>query len=798
MYFPNLLKQSLNWTRSDRRRARTRAGHHQGRLASQPAVESLESRVVLSAVVETTLNDYAPGDTAVIVGSGFVAGEAVALQVAHTDGTPVGGAGHDPWVVSADTSGNFTTSWYVNPDDSLNETFTLTASGSQGSYDDSTFTDHGITLTGLSQTTGSTAGGTVLSVFSSSGDFGVSGQVPYQVFFGATGLTTTLISATELQVTTPVGAGSVSVTVKDKSGHTSNSLSFTYLTPTATPGLPDLDTGDDHGASPSDNITNDTDLTITVPSAVVGSSVQLFDGGVPVGSPAIASGGGVATFSGLTFSHGTHTITAKATATGMAQSPASAPLTLVIDTVLPTISATSDGQAYADIHSGWNNTSVTVSYTFGDDASGDSGVDAGASSTGADLLSASGTATGTVVDVAGNSASVDKAISIDKAAPTSTIVFPGSGTYIKSTWNYGDGSTPSVGDINGTSTDPGAPIDSSGVALVEVSIQKVSGATAGTNGKYWKDGSFSSDTEFLLVADGTTSWARLFSFLNFPEDGGYSVKAHGTDVAGNFEGSPTAAFTINVNVAEASLVPDSLNPGKKMLLIEGTPDADVINVSPLGSTGGLVVTATDGLAVFTIFTYGGPTGDGSDADSDPDGMICRIRVLAGEGADDIQIAGGIKYQSWLYGEGGNDRLKGGAGLNMLLGGNGDDLIIGGGSRNILIGGDGSDRIIGNGGDDVLISGMTSHDGSEDALNASLNEWGSGNAYSTRSSRLRNSLHAAWLGTQSDDGDADELTGSSGKDLFFAKLSGGVLDKITDLGKTIGTTINKKNEEFYNI
>src|SRR6185295_6567803 len=62
---------------------------------------------------------------------------------------------------------------------------------------------------------------------------------------------------------------------------------------------------------------------------------------------------------------------------------------------------------------------VTVSYGFSDDAGG-SGVDAAASSTGSDLLTASGTVNGTVVDLAGNSATVSYSALIDKVAPTIT------------------------------------------------------------------------------------------------------------------------------------------------------------------------------------------------------------------------------------------------------------------------------------------------------------------------------------------------------------------------------------------
>src|SRR5262249_41673716 len=82
----------------------------------------------------------------------------------------------------------------------------------------------------------------------------------------------------------------------------------------------------------------------------------------------------------------------------------------------PTITASSSGQAYADAHSGWNNTDVTVTY-----AVVEANVDATASDYAPDVLTASGTATGTVTDLAGNVATVSYQARIDKTAPVITL-----------------------------------------------------------------------------------------------------------------------------------------------------------------------------------------------------------------------------------------------------------------------------------------------------------------------------------------------------------------------------------------
>ncbi len=89
------------------------------------------------AVVAADKPDYAPGETAHIFASGYQPGEAVQFQVLHNDGTPNTGNGHLPWTVvdgsSADldghVDGNVETTWYVNPDDSANSSFELTAVG---------------------------------------------------------------------------------------------------------------------------------------------------------------------------------------------------------------------------------------------------------------------------------------------------------------------------------------------------------------------------------------------------------------------------------------------------------------------------------------------------------------------------------------------------------------------------------------------------------------------------------------------------------------------------------------------
>ena len=102
----------------------------------------LRAMTALEPIVYTDKPNYQPGETALIYGSGFSPNEVITLQVIHSDGTDEGGSGHDPWNVAADEFGNFTSTWFVNPDDSAGEVFLLTAIGnSSGLTAEATFVD---------------------------------------------------------------------------------------------------------------------------------------------------------------------------------------------------------------------------------------------------------------------------------------------------------------------------------------------------------------------------------------------------------------------------------------------------------------------------------------------------------------------------------------------------------------------------------------------------------------------------------------------------------------------------------
>jgi Ca2+-binding RTX toxin-like protein len=217
------------------------------------------------------------------------------------------------------------------------------------------------------------------------------------------------------------------------------------------------------------------------------------------------------------------------------------------------------------------------------------------------------------------------------------------------------------------------------------------------------------------------------------------------------------------------------------MVVQGTAADDQILFSP-GSGTGQVVATLNGAVVAAFAPIG------------------RLVASGGPGNDDIQVSGSISLSAWLYGEDGNDRLKGGAGNDVLIGGAGDDLLVGQSGRDLLIGGTGADRIVGNADDDILIAGNTTHDNQVAALAAIMSEWTSARTYSQRIANTSNRTIAGTDGstfasrsnadyflvvdqTVVDDNTSDVLTGASGLDWFFFNSDGEEgtnKDKVTDL------------------
>jgi hypothetical protein len=155
-------------------------------------------------------------------------------------------------------------------------------------------------------------------------------------------------------------------------------------------------------------------------------------------------------------------------------------------------------------------------------------------------------------------------------------------------------------------------------------------------------------------------------------------------------------------------------------------------------------------------------------------------VQGGDGADIIR------------GDGNDNILAGGAGTDILIGGAGNDTLSGGAASDILIGGTGADLLAGNADEDILIGGTTIYDANDAALAALLATWSGTGTYSARVTSVNTGSGVAGgyylLGddgvtqTVFTDNDVDTLTGSGGKDFFFANKTadnGGPIDIVTD-------------------
>ena len=176
----------------------------------------------------------------------------------------------------------------------------------------------------------------------------------------------------------------------------------------------------------------------------------------------------------------------------------------------------------------------------------------------------------------------------------------------------------------------------------------------------------------------------------------------------------------------------------------------------------------------------------------------RIIVFAYAGNDNIQLAGSVPNEAWLYGDAGDDRLNLANGGGIAFGGDGNDYLLGGSARDVLVGGGGADRLVGNSGDDILLASMTIYDDRftsadhEAAWCGIYHEWTrTDHTYQQRVDNITDGT-----GTPTDrengaffldsttvlgDGDEDRLTGAAARDWFFANLDGaGAHDIITDL------------------
>src|SRR5262249_45126086 len=162
-------------------------------------IEPLEDRTLLSVSVATDQTDYAPGATALISGNGFQPGDSITLQVVHTDGNPDVSPANDPWMITADDSGNISSSWYVDPNSSAGDSLELRAN--DPTTGDSAVADFTDSITSYSPTTAAEGSASFTMTVHGAGYTSTS-QVTWTV--GSTVTTLTRLTQTSTQLTATV------------------------------------------------------------------------------------------------------------------------------------------------------------------------------------------------------------------------------------------------------------------------------------------------------------------------------------------------------------------------------------------------------------------------------------------------------------------------------------------------------------------------------------------------------------------------------------------------------------------
>lgn len=138
------------------------------------------------------------------------------------------------------------------------------------------------------------------------------------------------------------------------------------------------------------------------------------------------------------------------------------------------------------------------------------------------------------VDAAGNhSAAASHTWTVDVQGPSVNIAFPVADAHYNNAGYIAGCGTGLIGDICGTASDD----TGTGVSVVQVSIKRGSG-------NYWDGSGFSSASEVLLNATGTTNWSYGFPASNLSADGDYTIRVVVTDGVGNTR-SATTTFTVD-------------------------------------------------------------------------------------------------------------------------------------------------------------------------------------------------------------------------------------------------------------
>lgn len=386
--------------------------------------------------------------------------------------------------------------------------------------------------------------------------------------------------------------------------------------------------------------------------------------------------------------------------------------------------------------------------------------------------------------------------SLDPGAPAGASIDPISGVF---TWTPPDGTATSSFNVSVRVTDDGSPSlsDFETFAVTVANLPPtadLTGPTGGVRGQARLFSLHAADPSPIDQAAGFTyqiDWdgdGMVDQTVAGPDGvqvshtytdvGTYTVRMTATDK----DGGTSAAVDRTITIEVLAFQPDPADPTGTALVVGGTTGADSIVVNPGGGKNNIKVIING-----ASYVVSPPTG--------------RVIVFGQAGDDDIQVAGGIGLSTLLYGDAGDDRIKGGNATNIMVGGEGGDALTGGNARDVLIGGSGADQLDGGPGDDLMVAGLTAYDADDAALIAVLAEWTSGRDFATRISNISGTGNGPRLNgnvfLRADDVDpmkvsvfddlsADKLIGSSGQDWLFINPD---QDKVTGAGQFI--TVAKK-------
>ena len=355
------------------------------------------------------------------------------------------------------------------------------------------------TVTSISPTSGTTAGGTSVTI---TGTNFIAGAT---VTIGGSSCTSVVIvSSTSITCITPSGtAGAQDVVVA--TGVSPNATltgGFTYVAPPAAPATPDLATASDSGSSSTDDITSDNTPTISVGSATNGNTVTVT--ATKSGQTNVTCTFAATAQTGCdlgTLIDGVWSVTAKQTNSGIDSAETSA-LSITVDATPPTVTSFSSTKSNGTYGIGTTvNITATLSEAVADGASitvtldtGDTVVLTKATSTtltgtytvgtgdnSADLTVTSYALTSAPTDAAGNAMTSTtlptganniagaQAIVIDTTAPTlSSATANTAGTQVTLTFNEA---------LNATTAVAGDFVVTVGITTLTVSAIAVSGST---------------------------------------------------------------------------------------------------------------------------------------------------------------------------------------------------------------------------------------------------------------------------------------------------------------------------------